>query len=181
MFEIALTHYQWVSLILINFLKDPKLVQYFIPFLKNAELEDSRLFHINQTPYKYSIKPASTYLQNICFFRKGLLRKLEVDENILDTGFVEFRYMIYKCLTISENISYVRSLFDNSEDGNYFKQFAPVCKPIRMCVSNFLKSNHPKLEQNIPYNYFNLDKPPPNITIGHDIHTKRPKIIMVYI
>jgi hypothetical protein len=44
-FEFALTHYQMVSLILINFLKDPDLVRYFIPFLKNADLEDAQTFH----------------------------------------------------------------------------------------------------------------------------------------
>ena len=44
-YEFALTHYQMVSLILINFLKDPQLVLYFIPFLKNADLEDAKTFH----------------------------------------------------------------------------------------------------------------------------------------
>jgi len=46
-FEFALTHYQIISLILINFLKDPQLVQYFISFLKNADLEDAMTFHIS--------------------------------------------------------------------------------------------------------------------------------------
>ena len=44
-YEFALTHYQMVSLILINFLKDPQLVRYFISFLKNADLEDAKTFH----------------------------------------------------------------------------------------------------------------------------------------
>ena len=44
-YEYALTHYQHISLILINFLKDPHLVRYFIPFLKNADLEDAKTFH----------------------------------------------------------------------------------------------------------------------------------------
>jgi hypothetical protein len=44
-YEFALTHYQIISLILINFLKDPELVGYFIQFLKDSELEEAQRFH----------------------------------------------------------------------------------------------------------------------------------------
>ena len=70
MFDFALTHHQQIALILINFLKDPHLVRYFIPFLKNAEIEDSRLFHVNQTPYRKRISIilvlAVSYLLYLC-------------------------------------------------------------------------------------------------------------------
>ena len=179
-FEFSLTHYQQISLILINFLKDPQLVQYFIPFLKNGELEDSRLFHINNNPYKYCIKHNNPYLQHIHYFRKGLLRKINFGNifNPLTTP--------SKCLTVSENILYIRLLFDNSEESEYFRQYIPACFPIKECVSSFLKSTHTKLEENIIYPQIHImgngiGKPPPHITVGHDISTSRPKIEMVYI
>ena len=181
MFDFALTHYQIVSLILINFLKDPHLVRYFIPFLKNAEIEDSRLFHVNQTPYRNCLhKYNNPYLQHIHYFRKGLLRKINAGNifNPLTTP--------SKCSTVSENILYIRLLFDNSEEGEYFRQYIPACFPIKECVSSFLKSTHTKLEENIIYPRIHImgngiGKPPPHITVGHDILTSRPKIVMVYI
>jgi len=44
-FQFALTYYQNVSLILIELLHDPEIILYLIPFIKNAEIDNNRLFH----------------------------------------------------------------------------------------------------------------------------------------
>ena len=45
MFEFALTHYQLVALLLLDFLRDPELIKHFISVLKASEIDDAREFH----------------------------------------------------------------------------------------------------------------------------------------
>jgi len=173
MYEFALTHYQIISLILINFLKDPYLVRHFISFLKNGDIEDARNFHISNSIMN---KSNNIYLQYIKYFRKGLFRKFDLQGDISN---------LHLCkqvpLKFSENIMCLRLLFDDTEGGDYFRKWIPSCHPINLCISSFLRSNHSQLEEPLPSPVNMNTKPPPHITVGIDINAGLPKIIMIYI
>ena len=125
-YEFSLTHYQQISLILINFLKDPGLVRYFIPFLKNADIEDAHNFYYGPnskwaqfkgSDFIYTDlfthkKKSYPYLDHIRYFSKGFLKK----SNQQNTHHIP--------LTTSESIFAVNQMMDKiSLNGEIFRKY----------------------------------------------------------
>ncbi len=134
-FESALTHYQIVSLIFINFLKDPGLVRYFIPFLKNADIEDAHNFHYGPNSKWAQFKGSDfiytdlfthkkrsySYLDHIRYFAKGLLQKKPPFSVVLNSQVS--RAPRHIPLTVNESIFAVNQMMDKTSlNGEIFRK-----------------------------------------------------------
>lgn len=145
-FEFALTHYQCVSLVLIDLLHETEIVRYLLQFVKDAEIEDNRSFHsdcmniqwlsfnepsdfIGDDLFKHKML-SNSYRQDIKYFRKGFLQKLET------TGISIENHIP---LTVSESIEAFSCMFDKQKlRGELFRRFYSF-RSIAECFSDFMK------------------------------------------
>ena len=144
-FQFALTYYQNVSLILIELLHDPEIILYLIPFIKNAEIDNNRLFHDLRMKVQWLSfnKPSdftgddlfkhkmlsNSYRQDIHYFRKGFLQKLD-NRGISIENHIP--------LTVSESIEAVSCMFDKQKlRGELFRRFYSFLS-INQCFSEFM-------------------------------------------
>ena len=83
MFEFALTHYQLVALLLLDFLRDPELIKHFISVLKASEIDDARDF------------------MNLCGYQKrsvGKNQKISKEKNITLWFFVSPSHVLSRLM-----------------------------------------------------------------------------------
>ena len=136
MYEYSLSHYQTISLIVINFLQDPSLVRYFISVLKGTEIDDSRNYNIGRK----SISPVGAFSQLRCqqerlnlkikYFgnvRNGFLQKLENQNN---------PHSEHIPLTISESAICFRFMLSNDYEGELFRRYYSF-RSINECLDRF--------------------------------------------
>lgn len=150
MYEYSLTHYQTVSLIVINFLQDPSLVRYFISVLKGTEIDDSRNYNIGRK----SISPVGAFSQLRChqerlnlkikYFgnvRNGFLQKLENQNN---------PHSEHIPLTISESAICFRFMLSDDHEGYLFRRYHSF-RSINECIDRFRRhiknSPDPNIQQ----------------------------------
>ena len=146
MFELALTHYQLVALLLLDLLHDPELIKHFISVLKASEIDDARAFHFhNKCENIFNHKRKSiSFRKNILYFRNGFLQKYDFSSNI-DTRHIP--------LTISESIYAVRNMFDrHTLDGELFRRYYSFLS-IEECFRNFSSGKPGHLIINVSKNY----------------------------
>jgi len=136
MCEYSLTHYQTISLILINFLHDPCLVRYFISVLKGAEIDDSRNYNIGRK----SISPIGRHTQLRIKYEKLLLH-IRYFGNVRD-GFLQKLdnqtdgYSEHIPLTISESAICFRFMLSNDYEGELFRRYYSF-RSINECIDRF--------------------------------------------
>ena len=133
MYEYSLTHYQTISLIVINFLHDPSLVRYFISVLKKCEIDDSRNYHKispvvvdrhSQLRIKYEkLLPHIRYFGNV---RDGFLQKLD-NQNA---------HSEHIPLTISESAICFRFMLSDDHEGYLFRRYHSF-RSINECLDRF--------------------------------------------
>ena len=149
MYEYSLTHYQTISLIIINFLQDPSLVRYFISVLRKTEIDDSRNYHKgrhkispvgrhSQLRIKYDkLCPHIRYFGNV---RDGFLQKLD-NQNA---------HSEHIPLTISESAICFRFMLSNDYEGELFRRYYSF-RSINECLDRFRRyiknSPDPNIQQ----------------------------------
>lgn len=135
MYEYSLTHYQTVSLIVINFLQDPSLVRYFISVLKGTEIDDSRNYHKG----RHKISPVGRHSQLRIKYEK-LLPHIRYFGNVRD-GFLQKldnqnAHSEHIPLTISESAICFRFMLSNNYEGELFRRYYSF-RSINECLDRF--------------------------------------------
>ena len=125
MCEYSLTYYQMISLMLINFLHDPDLVRYFINVLRKTEIDDSRIYHIERIPESIFRISFPVIRENIKYFRKGFLQKLENGS-----------FSDHTPLSVSESIVCLRFMLDKGWKGDIFRRYHSF-RSINECLDRF--------------------------------------------
>ncbi len=161
MFEFALTHYQLVALLLLDFLHDPELIKHFISVLKASEIDDAREFHESMriskedrwAKTKKLSKERKFHLMNSCVpitctlpFDGGMWRnsvKLMKVIPLFRQGLLrewevdEGRVInLNRSMSIKQSIASVNYIYDNSSIGDSFRGGYSI-RDIEMCRDDF--------------------------------------------
>lgn len=135
MYEYSLTHYQAISLIIINFLQDPSLVRHFISVLRKTEIDDSRNYHKG----RHKISPVGRHSQLRIKYEK-LLPHIRYFGNVRD-GFLQKldnqnAHSEHIPLTISESAICFRFMLSNDYEGELFRRYYSF-RSINECLDRF--------------------------------------------